>query len=107
MTGKPIFDYPADRRAPDGEGCATCEIVLEADAIDGYCSPECCEWADRCKGCDRGQTWCTCVHTHCIDCGEPLSNRDQDLRYQTCRACADIRQQARFDAATSNQQRST
>ena len=33
MIGQPIFNYPPERKAPDGEGCATCGIVLEADAI--------------------------------------------------------------------------
>ena len=46
MTGKPIFDYPPEHRAPEGEGCATCGIVLEADRIFDCCSPECCECGD-------------------------------------------------------------
>lgn len=64
MIGKPIFDYPPERKAPEGEGCVTCGIVLEADAIGNYCSPECCEWEDRCEDCQRGPTWCTCEYTH-------------------------------------------
>lgn len=98
MTGRPIFDYPPERRAPEGEGCTTCGIVLEADAIGGYCSPECCEWSDRCEGCDRGPTWCQCEYTHCADCGASLSARDQERRFLTCRHCAGIRHQARLDA---------
>jgi len=97
LTGRPIFDYPPERKAPEGAGCLTCSIILEADAIGSYCSPECCEWADRCGGCQRGQTWCTCEYTHCIDCGEPLSERDQERRFRTCRGCTDTRHQARLD----------
>jgi hypothetical protein len=97
MIGQPIFDYPAERRAPEGEGCETCGIVLEADAIGNYCSPECCEWPDRCLGCDRGQTWCTCECTHCLDCGNALSTRDVERQLRTCRACADGRLLVRHD----------
>lgn len=61
MIGRPIFDYPPEFRAPQGEGCLTCGIQLEADAIGSYCSPECCEWRDRCETCQRGPTWCTCA----------------------------------------------
>jgi hypothetical protein len=100
MTGKPIFDYPPERRAPEGEGCATCGIVLEGDAIDNYCSPECYEWPDRCIGCDRGQTWFECEYTHCIDCGKPLSSRDQEQRFRTCRGCAKVRVEARRAVTT-------
>lgn len=99
MIGRPIFDYPPERHAPEGEGCTTCGIVLEADAIDNYCSPECCEWSDRCEGCDRGPTWCQCEYTHCIDCGEPLSARDQASGFRTCRGCARLRRQIRFDVS--------
>jgi hypothetical protein len=95
MIGRPIFDYPAERKAPEGEGCVTCGIVLEADRIDSYCSPECYEWPDRCEGCQRGPTWCECVYTHCAECGEPLSERDQENKFRTCRACAAIHRQAR------------
>ena len=91
MTGRPIFDYPPEWRAPEGEGCSTCGIVLEADAIGNFCSPECCEWEDRCQGCQRGPTWCECIYTHCIDCGEPLAERDQEQQFRTCRACAATR----------------
>lgn len=95
--GRPIFDYPTDRRAPEGEGCLTCGIVLEADAIGSYCSPECCEWPDRCEACQRGLTWCRCEHTHCIDCGDPLAPRDIERRFRTCHGCAEQRRQIRFD----------
>ena len=95
MTGRPILDYPLDRRAPEGAGCATCGIVLEADAIGNFCSPECCEWEDRCEGCQRGPTWCECEYTHCLDCGDPLRNRDRERGFRTCARCAEIRRDAR------------
>jgi hypothetical protein len=95
MTGKPIFDYPPERRAPEGEGCVTCGIMLEADAIGNYCSPECCEWEDRCVACERGPIWCQCEDTHCIDCSQQLSARDQERRLRTCHNCAEVRVEAR------------
>ena len=98
MIGRPIFDYPPDRRAPEGEGCVACGIVLEADAIGDYCSPECCEWPDRCEGCQRGPTWCTCEYTHCTDCGDPLRDRAKAALTVTCTRCAAIRREVRFDA---------
>lgn len=97
MIGQPIFGYPPERSAPEGEGCETCGIVLEADAIGNYCSPECCEWPDRCAGCQRGPTWCTCEYTHCIDCGNPLSCRDQERCFRTCVYCASSRRAARLN----------
>lgn len=97
MIGRPIFDYPPERRAPEGEGCATCGIVLEADAIGNHCSPECCEWPDRCEGCQRGPTWCECEVTHCVDCGAPLSDRDVERQLRTCPRCASVRRQIRHD----------
>jgi hypothetical protein len=33
-------------------------------------------------------TWCECVYTHCVVCGEPLSQRAQDNRLHTCEPCA-------------------
>lgn len=103
MIGRPIFDYPPEYRAPEGEGCKTCGTILEADAVTGdYCSPECCEWPDRCEGCQRGPTWCQCEYTHCIDCGEPLSERDQEQRFRTCRGCAETRRSLRPPRRTPN-----
>jgi hypothetical protein len=107
VIGKPIFDYPPERRAPQSEGCTTCGIVLEADAIGNYCSPECCEWPDRCESCDRGQTWCQCEYTHCIDCGDPLPNRDRERGFRTCKRCAEDRRQARFDIRPRRQDASS
>jgi hypothetical protein len=101
MMGRPIFDYPPEFRAPEGEGCRTCGIVLENDQINGYCSPECCEWSDRCDGCQRGPTWCECEITHCLDCGDPLSEGDVEHRFRTCPSCAATRVLAR-DAAKAN-----
>lgn len=98
MRGRPIFDYPPERRAPEGEGCVTCGIVLEADAIGDHCTPECCEWPGRCEGCQRGPTWCECEQTHCMDCGDPLPERDQARGFRTCAGCATIRRDARVDA---------
>ena len=96
MIGKPIFDYPPERKAPDGEGCIVCGIVLEADAIDGqHCSPECYEWPDRCQACQRGLTWCDCECTHCIECGEPLSERAQEARHRVCSVCVETQVQKR------------
>jgi hypothetical protein len=103
MTGKPIFDYPPERKAPDGEGCETCGIVLEADAIGNYCSPECCEWPDRCASCQKGATWCTCEYTHCLDCGDPLPDRDRDACFRTCKHCAAIRRDTRLDVRLHKQ----
>lgn len=96
-TGKPIFDYPPEFRAPEGEGCTTCGIELLEDAIDSWCSPECAEWDDRCPGCERGPTWCECQVTDCIDCGNTLSDQSQLQGFRTCAGCAKIRQQVRFD----------
>lgn len=101
-TGRPIFNYPAERKAPEGEGCETCGIVLKADAISGHCSPECFEWADRCRVCARGQTWCSCEHAHCIDCGEALSPRDVERQLRTCRGCADVRLEVRRSLGPSS-----
>ena len=95
MTGRPIFDYPPDRRAPEGEGCLTCGIILEADAIGSHCSPECIEWDDRCAGCQRGPSWCECEVTHCIDCGTALSPKFIAMRLHTCTGCAEVRQEVR------------
>ena len=94
--GRPIFDYPPERRVPEGEGCVTCGIVLEADAVGNFCSPECCEWPDRCESCQRGPTWCTCEVTHCIDCGEELPVRDVQRQLRTCCTCAALRREVRF-----------
>lgn len=102
MSGRPIFNYPPERKAPEGEGCRTCGIVREADQLDSYCSPECYEWPARCEGCQRGPTWCQCEYTHCIDCGEPLSERDQEQRFRTCRGCAETRRSLRPPRRTPN-----
>jgi hypothetical protein len=104
MIGRPVVNYPAEFRAPEGEGCETCGIVLGADAIGGYCSPECCEWPDHCLGCDRGQTWCTCEHTHCVDCGTALSSRDVERQIRTCCGCADARLQIRLSLGPTARQ---
>lgn len=103
MIGRPIFNYPPERRAPEGEGCVICGIVLEADAIGSHCSPECCEWTDRCDGCQRGPTWCECEYTHCIDCDDPLTSRDRERQFRTCKRCAKTRREARFGVPTTHQ----
>ena len=61
LEGKPIFHVPPELKAPKGEGCQTCGIILENDCILGtFCSPECAEYEERCLFCGRGPSWCAC-----------------------------------------------